>query len=79
MNSRKLRDFPDLLSVQDVCDILRVERRTIYKYIRNRTLASMKIAGKYRIPKVALTAFIRDIGKESCYNNPSDDSDALHN
>ena len=74
----ELADYPDLLTVQDVCSILRIGRRSVYQYINDHTLQSKKIAGKYRIPKVSVTRFIQNISKNPCYNDNSDGSDALH-
>ena len=73
-----LSEYPDLLTVQEVCDILRVGRRTVYQYINDSILHSRKIAGKYRITKISVKNFIHEINKNLCYNNIGDDTDALH-
>ena len=75
MKARTIREYPDLLSVLDVMDILRVGRVTVYHYINDRKLAARKIAGKYRIPKSSVIALVREIEKESCYNDGSEGSD----
>ena len=73
-----LSEYPDLLTVQEVCAILRVGRRTVYKYINNNTLHSRKIAGKHRVQKISVKNFVHEINGNLCYNNISDDTDALH-
>lgn len=75
---KKLSDYPDLLTVQDVCCILRVGRKTVYQYISDNTLRSRKIAGKHRISKTSVIQFIREINEDLCYNNTGVGSDALH-
>lgn len=77
MKSRSLREYPDLLSVLDVMDILRIGRVTVYQLIREKKLAACKIAGKYRIPKSCVIKIVREVESESCYNNDSEGSDAL--
>lgn len=75
---KELSDYPDLLTVPDVCCILRISRKTVYQYVSDHTLMSRKIAGKHRIPKASIIKFIREINGDLCYNNISDGSDALH-
>ncbi|MCL1927097.1 MAG: helix-turn-helix domain-containing protein [Syntrophorhabdaceae bacterium] len=75
---RAIEEYPDLLTVQDVCTILRVGRRTVYQHIGDKTLRSRKIAGKYRIPKISVINYIREINGDLCYNDSGDGSDALH-
>ncbi|MCL2672138.1 MAG: helix-turn-helix domain-containing protein [Clostridiales bacterium] len=77
MKIKTIREYPDLLSVLDVMDILRIGRVTVYQFIQERKLAARKIAGKYRIPKSSVMKFIREIEGDSCYNNGSEGSDAL--
>lgn len=74
---KNLSDYPDLLTVQDICEILRVGRRTVYKYIKDSTLQARMIAGKYRIPKISVVKFIRDISGDLCYSNIGDGSGTL--
>ena len=75
---KTLPEYPDLLTVQEVCEILRVGRRTVYQHIKDATLRSRLIAGKYRIPKASLIHFIDEISGDLCYNGSGDGSDALH-
>lgn len=77
MKARAIREYPDVLSVLDVMEILRIGRITVYKFIRENKLAARKIAGKYRIPKSSVIEFVREIENSSCYNSDSEGSDAL--
>ena len=75
---KPISDYPDLLTVQEVCEILRVGRRTVYKYINDSKLHSRLIAGKYRIPKASILNFIDEFCEDLCYNEDGDGSDTLH-
>ena len=75
---KSLSEYSDLLTVKEVCEILRVGRRTVYQHINDRSLQSRKIAGKYRVPKSSIKIFISEISGDLCYNNNGDSSDTLH-
>jgi len=69
--------YPDLLTVAEVMEILRLGRRSVYQLIEDGTLAARKMAGKYRIPKRNLVQIISAISLEMCYNSERENSDAL--
>ena len=78
--TRKLKDYPDILSVEDVRTILGIGRAAVYELIRTRQVPGRKIAGKYKIPKDGLVALIKSLNNneiclKSCYNRCSEDSD----
>jgi len=75
--AKPLRDYPDLLTIADVMEILRIGRFTVYRYIKENKLPAKKLAGKYRIPKTGIAAIIHEIEKDLCYNNGSRNSGAL--
>lgn len=49
----------DLLTPSEVAASLRLDLLTIYKYIRNKSLAAIKFGRKYRIKQSDLDRFIR--------------------
>lgn len=53
-----LEDYGDVLSPEDVQHILHVGRNTVYKYLANGEIKSIRIANKYRIPKRYLIDFL---------------------
>jgi excisionase family DNA binding protein len=53
------RQFPDLLSVKEVQQALRVGRSTAYKLLTSGELKSFRIGATYRIPKAYLMDYIR--------------------
>ena len=53
-----LTEYNDILLPKDVQKILQTGRNTVYSYLANGTIRSIKIGGKYRIPKLYLLEFI---------------------
>ena len=76
MSAKMINDYPDLLTVMETMEILRLGRRSVYQLIQDGTLGARKIAGKYRIPKRNLVDMIA-ISPEMCYNGNERNSDAL--
>ncbi len=63
-----LTDYKDILLPEDVQHILHTGRNTVYNYLAEGRIRSMKIGGKYRIPKLYLLEFIypdKGFGKEA--------------
>ncbi|MCR4744591.1 MAG: helix-turn-helix domain-containing protein [Lachnospiraceae bacterium] len=53
-----LKDYNDILLPEDVQKILQTGRNTVYNYLAEGKIKSLKIGGKYRIPKLYLLEFI---------------------
>ena len=53
-----LAEYNDILKPEDVKKILQLGRNTVYDYLKNGTIKSIMIAGKYRIPKLYLLEFM---------------------
>ena len=53
-----LKDYNDILLPEDVHKILQTGRNTVYNYLAEGKIKSLKIGGKYRIPKLYLLEFI---------------------
>ena len=53
-----LTEYNDILLPEDVQKILQTGRNTVYSYLANGKIRSIKIGGKYRIPKLNLLEFI---------------------
>lgn len=52
--------YKDVLSVNDVCKALNIGKNTLYIFLKNETIKSIKIGKKYLIPKVYLIDFINE-------------------
>ena len=77
MSVKSIDEYPDLLTVAEAMEILRLGRRSVYQLIDDGTLAARKMAGKYRIPKRNLVQIIGAISPGMCYNKERENSDAL--
>ena len=53
-----LEGYQEVLEPKDLQDILHVGRNTIYGYLKDGMIRSIRIGGKYRIPKEYLRDFI---------------------
>ncbi len=55
-----LDDLPDLLSVGEVAEVLRISRSKVYELVASRQLPAYKPGGRLRIQKKAVREFLRD-------------------
>ena len=55
-------DYPDVLDVRQVSAILGVSTKTIYRLLREGSLASLKVGREFRIPKVNVMKYIKIFG-----------------
>ena len=53
-----LRDFPEVMSIEQVGQALQVSAKTVYKYINDGQLEYLKVGRAYRVPKVYLFAYL---------------------
>ncbi len=53
-----LRDYPDVLNIEQVCEVLKVSTKTGYNLLRKGTLQSLKVGRAYRIPKAYLLEYL---------------------
>lgn len=59
-NKRRIRDYPDLMTVKDIQDVLNIGRSTAYKLLQSGKLNSIRIGSIYRIPKAYLSEYIKE-------------------
>lgn len=53
-----LNDYPDVLTIVDVMEILQISRPTVYKLIQKKEIASRKIGSQYRIKKTSVEEYL---------------------
>lgn len=53
-----LKNYPDVLTVEDVGKVLTICNKTAYKMIKQGTIKSLKIGRTYRVPKVYLIEYL---------------------
>ena len=55
-----LREYPEVLSVQETAKILRIGKNKAYSLVNSGTLSSIKMGGKIIVPKICLIQFLLD-------------------
>lgn len=62
-----LEEYSDVLKPEEVQKILHTGRNTVYNYLARGVIKSIRVGGKYRIPKLYLLEYMypdRDFSKE---------------
>ena len=54
-----LKEYPDILTVEEMSRALGVSTKTGYKLIRENKIECIKVGRSYRIPKAYLFAYMR--------------------
>ena len=60
-----LKEYPDILTVEEMSKALRVSTKTGYKLIRENKIECIKVGRSYRIPKAHLLTYMRVFLKSS--------------
>lgn len=55
-----LDGYKDVLNIKEVCEILRIGRKTAYSLLKSGKLPYRKIGRCYKIPKAGLIRYLRD-------------------
>ena len=53
-----LKDYPDVLNIGQMCEILSVSTKTGYKIIKSVSICCLKVGRAYRIPKAHLFSYL---------------------
>ena len=56
------KDYPDVLDVKQVSQLLAVSTKTVYRLLRSGTLDSLKVGREFRIPKVNVMKYVKIFG-----------------
>ena len=56
-----LLNYPDILTIKDVCELLKVSKHTVYQLIHSDEIKAKKIARHYRIQKTELLNYLNRI------------------
>lgn len=56
-----LEKYPDILEVEDICNILRIGKNTAYKLLQANDIPNKRIKRKYIIPKLGLVNYLNQI------------------
>ena len=60
-----LKEYPDILTVEEMSKALGVSTKTGYKLIRENKIECIKVGRSYRIPKAHLLTYMRVFLKSS--------------
>ncbi len=55
-----LNKYPDVLTVDDICKILRIGRNSAYKLLQSGKIPSRRLRGKYIVPKAGVIVFLKN-------------------
>jgi excisionase family DNA binding protein len=53
------KDYPDVLDVKQMSQLLGVSTKTVYRLLREGTVDSLKIGREFRIPKVNIMKYVK--------------------
>lgn len=53
-----LKNYKDILSVEDLCEILSIGKNTAYRLLKSGEIKSVRIGKVYKIPKETLIKYI---------------------
>lgn len=53
-----LENYNDILTIQDLCELLMIGRNHAYKLLESRQIKGFRIGRTWKIPKTALEEFI---------------------
>jgi excisionase family DNA binding protein len=56
------KEYPDIMDVKQVSMLLGISTKTVYKLLRNETIASLKIGREFRIPKINVMKYVKIFG-----------------
>lgn len=54
-----LKDYPDVMDINDMCSILGIGVKTGYQLLRNCSISCLKVGRTYRIPKVHILSYLK--------------------
>ena len=60
MKQKTLDNYPDVLTPNDIMQILSIGRNKVYELLNDGTLKSIRIGRKHRIPKKILIEFLEN-------------------
>lgn len=59
-----LKEYPDVMNIEEMYDALGVSTKTGYRLLKNGKITCMKVGRAYRIPKVHLLAYMKILSTE---------------
>lgn len=53
-----LKDYPDVMNIEQMCEILGISSKTGYRILREGKIRCLKVGRAYRIPKAHLLSYL---------------------
>lgn len=53
-----LEEYKDVLDINDLCEVLRLGRNSVYKLLKSEEIQAFIVSGKYRIPKQSVIIYL---------------------
>ena len=53
-----LKDYPDVMDIEQMCQILSVSTKTGYKLIKEGKISALRIGRAFRVPKVNIKNYL---------------------
>ena len=53
-----LKSYPDVLTIQQMCEIIGISTKTGYRLLREKKICSLKAGRAYRIPKAHMFSYL---------------------
>ena len=60
-NQECFKDYPDVVSIEEVQTMLRIGRNAVYELLRSGVIKSLKVGKKYIIPKVSIIKYVTSV------------------
>ena len=60
-DSKRIKDYPDILDVAQMAQLLSVSKKTAYKFLAENRIAHIRVGHQYRIPKMNVIRYLRMI------------------
>ena len=54
-----LKEYPDVMTVEQICEVLGISKKTGYTLLRTNAILSIKVGRTYRIPKINILNYLR--------------------
>lgn len=64
----RFSDYPDVLDIQQMCELLGTSTKTGYRLLREGRIEHMKVGRTYRIPKTHVMVYLKLAGRYPNYN-----------
>lgn len=58
MNTTLFNEYPDIMTVEEVCKALRIGYNKAYDFLKDGTIKSIKSGRKYLIPKISVQEYV---------------------